>query len=273
MNVRVVITMLIYCSLIVQDLTTARPNTRSLRSCVMTRQVSDEYYVCVKNSMFPGIKPYKLTMLQNIYHKFIKEGKMGLEFREPREALLIVCEDKSLLYKFFRQLQNIIKGKNVTIRTRQMPKTVPSKNDLINRFDPMSLQFVAVSCFDNRVLNMRQLSKLVLENCYLPIIPVEIGHLPIKYLSISGSTLPTSKIEEDIFWNWTSIATICSTLTTLKMDSVGMKQLPFEIFFLKNLQTLSVSNNNLVIYELITINNNIITKHFFSMHFYKLYLL
>jgi len=203
-------------------------------------------------------------MLQNIYHNFIQEGKMGLEFSEPRQALLIVCEDKRLLYLFFRQLKNIINGNDVIISTCQMPKNVPAKNKLINRFDPSSLQFVAVSRFDNRVLNMRHLSKLVLEDCDLPTIPVQIGHLPIKYLSITGSKLPTSENEQDVFWNWTSVTTICSTLTTLKMDSVGIKKLPFEIFFLKNLQTLSASNNSLVIYELITINNNyIITKSLF----------
>ncbi|XP_060856421.1 leucine-rich repeat-containing protein 69-like [Metopolophium dirhodum] len=237
--------MLIHCSLIIQDLTAARPNTRSLRSCVMTKKENDEYYVCVKNSMYPTIKSYKLTMLQNIYHSFIKEGKMGLEFSEPRQALLIVCEDKRLLYLFFRQLKSIINGNDVIISTRQMPKNVPAKNELINRFDPSSLQYVAVSRFDNRVLNMRHLSKLVLEDCDLPTIPVQIGHLPIKYLSITGSKLPTSKNEQDVFWNWTSGTTICYTLTTLKMDSVGIKKLPFEIFFLKNLQTLSASNNSL----------------------------
>jgi len=222
----------------------------------MTKKENDEYYVCVKNSMYPASKSYKLTMLQNIYRNFIKEGKLGLEFSEPRQALLIVCEDKRLLYLFFRQLKNIIDGNNVIISTRPMPKNVPSKNELVNRFDPSSMQFVAVKRFDNRVLNMRFLSKLVLEDCDLPTIPLQIGHLPIKYLSITGSKLPTSENELDVFWNWTSITTICYTLKTLKMDSVGLKKLPFEIFFLKNLQTLSASNNRLVIYELITINNN-----------------
>jgi len=170
---------------------------------------------------------------------------------------------------FFRQIKNIIAGKNVLIGTRQMPKTIPAKKDLINRFDPMSLNFVAVNRFDNRVLNMRHLCRLVLENCDLQTLPIQIGHLPIKYLSISGSKLPTSRHELDIFWNWTSIMTICQSLTVLKMDSIGLKKLPFEIFFLKNLQTLSVSNNNLVIYELITINNNNYLV-FFTMHFYKL---
>lgn len=256
--------MLIHCSLIIQDLTAARPNTRSLRSCVMTKKENDEYYVCVKNSMYPTIKSYKLTMLQNIYRNFIKEGKMGLEFSEPRQALLIVCEDKNLLYMFYRQIKNIIDGNNVIISTRPMPKHVPSKNEILNRFHPSTMHFVAVNRFDNRILNMRFLSRLVLEDCDLPTIPAQVSYLPIKYLSITGSKLPTSKNEQDVFWNFISFNTICYTLRTLKMDSVGIKKLPFEIFFLINLETLSASNNSLVIYELITINNNyIITKSLF----------
>lgn len=195
-------------------------------------------------------------MLQNIYHNYLKDGKLGLEFNEPRQTLLIVCQDKRMLYMFYRQIKSIIDGKNVLIGSRQMPKTIPAKKDLINRFDPMSLNFVAVKRFDNRVLNMRHLSRLVLQNCDLQTLPIEIGHLPIKYLSISGSKLPTLQHELDMFWNWTSINTICQSLTILKMDSIGLRKLPFEIVFLKNLRTLSASNNNLVIYELITINNN-----------------
>ncbi|KAL4104465.1 hypothetical protein QTP88_019763 [Uroleucon formosanum] len=237
--------MLMHCSISIQDLTAARPNTRSLNSCVLIKKVDDEYYLRVKNTMYPTTKSYKLTMLQNIHHNFIREGKMGLEFSEPRQLLLIVCKDKALLYLFFRKLKNIINGKDVIISTRQMPRMVPAIHETVNRFHPSSLQFVSIRYFDNRILNMRHLNRLVLEDCDLPTIPVQIGNLPITYLSITGSKLPTSQSELDVFWNFTSLSTICYTLRTLKMDSIGIKHLPFEIFFLKNLQTLSASYNNL----------------------------
>lgn len=195
--------------------------------------------------MFPNIMSYKLTMLQNIYHKFINDGKIGLEFSEPKQALLIVCDDKRLLYLFFRQLKTIIAGKNVNIRTHLMPKTVPTKKVQMNRFDPMALQFSSIQRFDNRILNMRHLKTLLLEDCDLPKIPFQIGQLSLEYFSISGSKLPTSKNEQDVLWNWTSITTICNSLRTLKMDSIGLKTLPFEISFLKNLETLSARNNKL----------------------------
>lgn len=238
--------MLIQCSISIQNLD-SQSNSPSLRSCVMTKKVNDIYYVCVKNKMYPNTKNYNIALLENIYCKFIKEKKIGLQFKDPRQVLLIVADDKQMLYMFYQQLRDIMNGKNVIIGTRQMPKVVPAKKDVINRFDPMSTEFVAIKRFDNRVLNMRHLSVLVLEKCELPTMPIQIGHLPIKYLSLSGSKLATTSVyERDTFWNWTSINTICETLTTLKMDSIGLKKLPFEILFLRNLETLSAAKNKLV---------------------------
>ncbi|KAF0750771.1 leucine-rich repeat and death domain-containing protein 1-like [Aphis craccivora] len=50
---------------------------------------------------------------------------------------------------------------------------------------------------------MRSLSTLVFEYCNSLILPVGIGHLPIKNLNISGSEMPNSQHAQDINWNWT----------------------------------------------------------------------
>lgn len=134
------------------------------------------------------------------------------------------------------------------IGTRHMPRKVPPKHRLSNRFDPGSFEFVADTHFDKRILNMKHLNRLILENCNLPTLPIDIGNLPIEYLSLTGSKLATTQIEQDTFWNWMSMNTISNTLDTLKMDSVDLKVLPFETLFLKNLRSLSVSNNSLVIF-------------------------
>ncbi|KAE9522401.1 hypothetical protein AGLY_017232 [Aphis glycines] len=55
--------------------------------------------------------------------------------------------------------------------------------------------------------------------------------------------MPTSQHAQDIYWSWTSKPTISDTLTILKMDTASLTRLPFEILYLKNLQTLSVNNN------------------------------
>uniref|UniRef100_A0A2S2PAV2 Leucine-rich repeat protein 1 n=1 Tax=Schizaphis graminum TaxID=13262 RepID=A0A2S2PAV2_SCHGA len=234
--------MLVQCLLAMQDLNIPRSNARALKSCVMTKKINDNYYLGVKNSMYPNIEYFNLAMLKKVYHEFVAEGKMGLEFMEPKKLLTIDSKDKSDVYMLYNQIKDIIDGKKVNIATCQITKTVSDKKAVVNPFDPTALKFVAVDRFDNCVLNMRHLTTLVLEKCTLPTIPVEVGNLPITYLSISDSKLPTN---QDTFWNWTSITTICDTLTTLKMDSIDMKRLPFEIMFLKNLQTLSAAKNEL----------------------------
>jgi hypothetical protein len=236
--------MLVRCLLTTQDLNIQQLNARPLKSCVLFKRVNDDYYLCVKNSKYPNIAFFDLTMVKKFYHQFVADGKLGLELIKPKIILLIDSEDKSDVYTLYTLIKDIVDGKKVNIATCQMPKTVSDKKVVVNRFDPTALEFVAVDRFDNRVLNMRHLTTLVLENCELPTIPVEVGSLPITYLSISGSKLPT---DQDTFWNWTSITVICDTLTTLKMDSIGITRLQFEILFLKNLQTLSATKNELVI--------------------------
>ncbi|XP_026818413.1 leucine-rich repeat-containing protein 69-like [Rhopalosiphum maidis] len=234
--------MLIRCSITMQDLNVPQWNVRPLISYVMTKKINNNYYLCVKNIMFPHDKCFNLAMLNKIYHKFVAEGKMGLEFKEPKHLLSIDSKNKTEVNMLYTHIKAIVEGKKVNIATRQMPKSMSSTKAVVNHFDLMALEFVAVNRFDNRVLNMRHLTTLTLKKCDLPTIPIEIGRLKLKYLDISGSKLP---INQDTFWNWTSMTVICDTLITLKMDSIGIKRLPFEIMFLKNLQTLSATKNKL----------------------------
>jgi len=184
----------------------------------------------------------------------IKMGRIAFEFKKPKEVLSIESKNKRLIYLFYRTITDIINKKNVIIDTNQNPDafhafhTNNAVNDTaIENFDFNANEFKVVDSFDNRILNMKCLSTLVLEDCNSLVFPEEIGHLPIKNLNISGSEMPISQRGQDIYWNWTSKPTISNTLTILKMDTMNLTTLPFEILYLKNLQTLSVNNNNLVI--------------------------
>lgn len=242
-------TMLISGLVNIQDLNKnpGRCSHRPVRSCVMSKKENGEYYVSVKNSNFPNCINYKVSDLKQLHCNFIDEGRLGMRFKQPEHLLLVLADSIPKLKLFLKQIKEIANGKNVAIGTRNMPKTVPPKEKVVNRYDPLSTEFVAIECFDKRVLNMRQLNKLVLENCTLSSIPLEIGNLPISYLSLSGSKLSEEQYHQDIFWDWMSIDTIENTLKTLKMNSIGLKKIPFEIRFLKNLEALYVANNNLVI--------------------------
>lgn len=224
---------------------------RPLRSWLMTQKIGDAYFVCVKNSEHPATFRYGIAYLERVHNRFVSEGKLSLLFRRPRHMVTVRTDDARMLRLFLNQIQDIVGGKDVKIGSRPMPKTLCAKKTPPappNSLDPMTTEFVAFKRFDPRILNMRHLNKLVLENCVLPNLPEQIGHLPLVYVSLSGSRLGASRYDCDTLWDWMTTGTICNTLKTLKMDSVGLNTLPFEIMFLGNLQTLSVNDNRLVIF-------------------------
>jgi len=163
-------------------------------------------------------------------------GKIAFEFKKRREVLSIECKSKRLAYLFYRTMMDIIDWKNVISDTNQNPDALYANKVVIDNFYLNANEFKVIDSFDNRILNMKCLSTLVLEDCNSLVLLEEIGHLPIKNLNISGSEMPTSQHAQDIYWNWTSKPTISGTLTTLKMDTVSLTRLPFEILYLKNLQ-------------------------------------
>lgn len=230
------------------DALTGQRNRRPVRSCVLSKQSDGNYFVSVKNALYPNSITYNVDQLEDLHCKFIKDGKLGLRFTQPNHLVLIHADDKLMIKMFLSQIQDILVGKSVMIGTRHMPRKVPPKRKLMSRFNPISFEFVADNHFDKRILNMKHLNRLILENCNLPSLPIDIGNLPIECLSLTGSKLATTQFEQDTFWNWMSMKTISNTLDTLKMDSVDLKVLPFETLFLKNLRSLSVANNGLVIF-------------------------
>ncbi|KAF0747380.1 leucine-rich repeat and death domain-containing protein 1-like [Aphis craccivora] len=207
----------------------------------------NSYYLCLKNSIYPNGKAYRITYvtMDPLFFSLCKWSKIVFEFKKPREILYFEIESKRLAYVFCRTMRDIMIGKNVIIDTNQNPDALHANNAAIDNFDLNATELKVVDNFDNRILNMKCLSTLVLEDCKSLVLPEEIGHLPIKSLNISGSEMPTSQHAKDIYWNWTSKPTISGTLTTLKMDSIGLTRLPFEILYMKNLQTLSINNNQL----------------------------
>jgi len=181
-----------------------------------------------------------------IFFSLLKEGRIAFEFKKPRDFLSLEFKSKRMAYVLYRTMEDIFYGKNVIIDNNQNPDALHANNAVIDNFDLNASEIKVVDSFDNRILNMKCLSTLVLEDCNSLVLPEEIGHLPIKNLNISGSEMPTSQHAQDIYWNWTSKPTISGTLRTLKMDSINLTKLPFEILYLKNLQTLSINNNLLV---------------------------
>lgn len=231
----------------IQDLSGLLKKGRSLRSYVTSEMVNGSYYLSVKNSMYPNNIRYKLDDLDEMHSRFVSEGKLSLSFARPKHLVLLQGDDKNAVLELMTEIRKVMNGEEVNVTKEQMPKGVVSKKKVLDMFSPDLLEFIAIEQFDSRILNMRNLRKLLIENCSLPIFPEKLGDLPIEYLSLSGSDITASPNYRDTYWNWMSADRISDTLTTLKLDRLGLSSLPFELMFLKNLQILSLGNNNLVI--------------------------
>lgn len=240
--------MQLYGSILIDDLSLVQKcRTRPLRSCIMTTNIQGTYFIRIQNSMHPSGINYRISDLVFVYNKFMKDGKLTLRFKEPKHQILFNADDKSLLPHFLEQINNICRGRHVRISSTKLPKKIPRKKETINRFGPDTTEFQTIEQFDYRILNMHHLTSLSLKNCPLPVLPAELGNLPIQYLNLSGCSLPSLINQQALLWNWMSGNTINLTLTHLEMNSLDLELIPFEMMYLKNLKTLCMNKNRLVI--------------------------
>jgi hypothetical protein len=107
------------------------------------------------------------------------------------------------------------------------------------------------SCNTMYSFNVEHLRTVALENCDLSYLPAAIGNLPILSFSLNGSKLNMPNRGPNYVWDWMTKDNICRTLKEFKMNSIGLEKLPYEIIYLKNLHSLSVSNNALVSFDLL----------------------
>ncbi|VVC43936.1 Leucine-rich repeat domain, L domain-like [Cinara cedri] len=175
-------------------------------------------------------REYKLVDLVGLFTDLVSDGKVAFCFRNPREELLVNADQPDDLNLFLIDLDVVISSRHLDI-------------SLDRHFNPEFSRFISVEHFDRTNLDAKHLSTVILENCVLSSMPIDIGNLPISYLSLSGCTINTQQRE---FWDWMSMDTISKTLIIFEMNSIGLNALPFEIFYLSKLQTLSVAKNNLV---------------------------
>lgn len=247
-----IITMCLIGYVTIQDLNLSVQNpSRPLRSVIQIafQKSTGAYLLCIKNSMHPTSVRYNIANLKSVHSKFVGEGKLTLLFNQPKHQIMLQTDDKPLLSIFLQQIRGLATGKPVHIRSQPLLKKIPPKKKK-NNFDPTSRQFVALDRFDRRILNMYQLTSLSLENCQISCLPMELGNLPISFLNLSGSTLPSSGSDKDTLWNWMAADKISNSLIILKMDSIGLESVPFEMMFLQNLQELSLNKNSLVILKI-----------------------
>lgn len=223
---------------ITKDLTTGENIHNSLNSLMVlhnTDPLNDALYLI--NDAF-CLYDHILYMVKNIDGFFDKElntGWLAIRFSEPKHMIIMNSQkDYNLFQEWFYDplLVCIKRNCNMTALERE--------------FDTKFTDFLSPGRFDRNTMDIGCLSTIILEGVDLPYLPENLGHTPISYLSISSSKLGLSNYEPETFWDWMSLSIIRNTLKVLEMNSNGLEELPFEIVFLRELTTLSVSRNKLV---------------------------
>jgi len=158
-----------------------------------------------------------------------------MKFVKPKHGLVVMSDNADKLKSFIRYMKSpcISLKKNMD---KPFSADILKIVELINHDGYEALQEIDVT----------HLTKIFLENCYLPHLPEAIGDLTLTTISLNGSTINTSKNGLDLFWDWMTKHNISTSLNVLAMDSIGLDKLPFEIMHLKHLKVLTVSNNKLV---------------------------
>lgn len=223
------------CSVLVKDSVTGQrldsgKPYRAILKC--RREVTGDLFVILSGRSFEN-SMYNIKVLKGVYTERVDEGILVFGFRKPKQDVMLITDVPGQAKSFVKNLFNEIALANIKV-----------KLDL--RYDPDINGYLGLKRFDRNTLDLGNLNVLILENCVLPSLFERIGDLAVSYLSVSGSTLGGNERERDVFWDWMCLDTVGETLKILEMNKVGLKSIPFEILYLKNLHTLSVAENQLV---------------------------
>lgn len=179
---------------------------------------------------------YKVKDIDGFYDSELNNGWLAIRFLEPKHMIILYTQCLRERGRFWEWFVNPL-----LISMRHIGGIVLDK-----AFNPKLSKFMGCEYFNRKTMDIGCLSTIILEDVNLPSLPESLGHTPISYISLSRSTLGLSNGEPETFWNWMLKSTICDTLKVLELNSNNLEGLPFEIIFLKELTTLSVSKNKLV---------------------------
>uniref|UniRef100_A0A2S2NHV2 Protein lap1 n=1 Tax=Schizaphis graminum TaxID=13262 RepID=A0A2S2NHV2_SCHGA len=205
-----------------------RYGTRVNHSIVEISNVNGKY------TMFLMARPNQVEFkykFHNLDGVIFFDKKIVLRFRKPKHEVLILTNDVDKVENFSKDLMCLTKSLNLNI-------SESFQTDILKLFGNKG-------CNALYGFNIEYLRTVALENCNLSYLPAGIGNLPIVSLSLNGSKLNMPDRGQNYVWDWMTKDIICRTLNEFEMNSIGLKKLPYEIIYLKNLHTLSVSNNAL----------------------------
>ncbi|XP_063708722.1 leucine-rich repeat protein 1 [Culicoides brevitarsis] len=216
-----------------------------------------EFFVIIFNSQHKTGLRYKLKdNIQRVFTKFIDEGKIQIQFKEP-EYDLQLKGDPVQVKAFINVLKLALQGKktndngqrvisHVTAVTKHDPvKTklvIHSRKDYPIKGLPRTLTHLEMSemkwCrVDNQVYLLKNLTHLDLNTNLIDKIPTQLGALKLQEINFASNKLAESS------WKWLTGKELSNSLHTLNLSDNALKFFPFELTKLKNLAKLVISKN------------------------------
>lgn len=199
--------------------------------------------------------------IEQVFTKFINDGKTTISFKQPQHNLQIRC-DTVQLKCFLQTLRNAIEGKVElqklglsSLAVTAVPQSkMPVKKMMILRPGeypvkglPRTLTSLTISgirkqSIDSNILNLDNLRVLQLSNNCIQKIPRKLGDMHLSELDLEQNDLGASSMFQD--WSWTD-GYIKNTLQNLNLSKNKLEYFPYKLVKLHKLHTLTVNDNEI----------------------------
>lgn len=233
-----------------------RPVYSTLSIGKVARNGDFKILYCTKSMATP--KTYNIkNNVQQVFTKFIKEGKATIRFKSPPEDIIISHEDGRTLMSFLTILMKVLKNEpiNTTHVINPQDTKIPMKPKtslIVNTVKEYWHEFprtltslmasnIALDDIGNKMRPLLQLKVLDLSNNCLTNLPEYLGNLPLGELNLSHNQLTHQSN-----WSWMKKPCIQKTLNKLVLSHNKMIKLPTTTYKFYNLIELHLESTNLI---------------------------
>ena len=197
--------------------------------------------------------------VENIFGKFVSQGKCTVRLKEPRKDIMISDADPVQLKTFLQIICSVLKTGTAPeltvlkpiekneIEPKKTRMLIRNRNEYpLNKSFPITLKVLILesACqlkrIDSRIFQLSNLTVLSLSNQQLVTIPASIFGMSLKELILNGN-----KLESFPEWSPYSSQKLLTSLTRLDLSANSLKAFPESLLKMRNLYHLNISTNRI----------------------------